>query len=129
MNYLAHYGINPTVEMFLDLGQENIEHHLLTITGEFHDKLTSNGVKVLTPREDTRRAAIVTFDARSAGWESAEALMAALNEKLIRVSVRMELLRISPHFYNTSDELDKVLEITLSGNRTRSVSDGTNFCE
>jgi selenocysteine lyase/cysteine desulfurase len=68
---MSHYGINPTLEMFLDIGPENIENYILKITGDFHDELTSRGVNVLTPREDSRRGAIISFDAASAGWENA----------------------------------------------------------
>ncbi len=112
-NHLSHYGINPNVKMFLDLGPDNTERYILGLTGELHDELTGRGAEVVTPREDERRAGIVTFNARSAGWNDADALAEALNEANIRVSVRMGLVRVSPHFYNNRDEIDRLLEITF----------------
>lgn len=109
MNYLIHYGFNPNVEMFLDLGREKTEKYLLEITGDFYDKLVEKGAKVITPREDLRRAAIVTFDAKSTGWDDAEKLRRHLESKKIIVAVRMGMVRVSPHFYNTPDELDLCL--------------------
>jgi len=110
---IAHHGMKPNLEMFLDLGPENIEKYLLELTGYLHDELTSGGVKVLTPREDERRAAIVTFDAKSAGWDNAQALLEALTREHITVSLRMGLVRVSPHFYNSREEIDKLLDVVL----------------
>ena len=111
--HLAHYGINPTLEMFLDLGPENTEKYILGLTGYLHDELTKRGAEVITPREDHRRAGIVAFDAKSAGWDSPEALEETLKDAKIRVCVRMGLVRVSPHFYNTQQEIDKLLEVVF----------------
>jgi cysteine desulfurase/selenocysteine lyase len=110
-NNLAHFGINPNLEMFLDLGPEHTEKYLLELTAYLHDELTGRGIKVVTPREDERRAAIVTFDAVSAGWDNPDLLLETLNAANIRVSVRMGLVRVSPHFYNNREEIDKLLEV------------------
>ena len=110
---LCHYGINPNVKMFLDLGVNNTEKYLLEITGRLHDELTSRDAKVVTPRNDKERAAIVTFDAKSAGWENADQLTKALDESKVRVAVRMGLVRVSPHFYNEWEEVEKLLGIVF----------------
>ncbi|HDS31108.1 MAG TPA: aminotransferase class V-fold PLP-dependent enzyme [Firmicutes bacterium] len=107
--HLAHFGINPNLEMFLDLGTENTEKYLLNLTGYLHDQLVKRGVDVVTPRDDSRRAAIVTFEAKSAGWDNADAIFEKLDKADIRVSVRMGMIRVSPHFYNTTEEIDRLL--------------------
>jgi len=112
-NHLAHFGINPNLEMFLDLGPENTDSYLMELSGWLHDELTARGAKVVTPRDDSRRAAIVTFDAASAGWENADRLIETLDNSSIRVSVRMGLVRVSPHFYNEREEIDKFLDVAV----------------
>jgi selenocysteine lyase/cysteine desulfurase len=107
--HLSHHGIKPNLEMLIDLGPENTEKYLLELTGYLHDELTSRGAHVITPRDDKRRAAIVTFDAKSAGWDSAEKLFNTLTENHINIAVRMGLVRVSPHFYNEKDEVNKFL--------------------
>jgi selenocysteine lyase/cysteine desulfurase len=107
--HLSHHGIRPNLEMLLDLGPGNTQKYLLELTGYLHDELTGRGAKVLTPREDDRRAAIITFDARSAGWDDAQTLFNTLTEQHINVAVRMGLVRVSPHFYNEVKEVDKLL--------------------
>jgi len=109
--HLSHHGMLPNLEMFLDLGRENIETHIMGLTGYLHDQLTSRGITVLTPRDDRRRAGIITFDAKSAGWENADQLLKTLEEQNITVAVRMGMVRVSPHFYNTRDEIDLFLGV------------------
>jgi len=108
--HLAHFGINPNIRMFLDLGPENTERYLLELTGYLHDELTGNGIDVITPRADSERAAIVTFSAESAGWDDADLLLKTLDESSIRVAVRMGMVRVSPHFYNNREEIDRFLD-------------------
>jgi cysteine desulfurase / selenocysteine lyase len=112
-NFVAHYGFHHNVEMFLDLGQANIEKYLLELTGKLHDELTRNGIKVITPRADKGRAAIITFDAESAGWPDAKALIDHLAKSKVSVATRMGMVRVSPHFYNEWHEVEKFLDLTI----------------
>lgn len=108
---LSHYGINPNIKMFLDLGVKNTENYLLELTGRLHDELTKRGISIITPRDNMERAAIVSFDANSAGWGDADQLIAALDESKVRVAVRMGFVRVSPHFYNEWEEVEKLLDV------------------
>lgn len=112
-SHIAHHGMLPALEMLLDLGAENIEKYLLDISGRLHDELTKRGARVVTPREDARRSAIVTFDAKSAGWQDGESLLEALAKANITVCLRMGLIRVSPHFYNNWDEIEKFLNVVF----------------
>jgi len=111
--HISHHGIIPNVEMFLDLGPENTEKHILELCGYLYDRLIDGGADVVTPIEDERRAGIVTFDAKSAGWDNADALNDALANASVTVSVRMGLIRVSPHFYNTREDVDRFLEVVF----------------
>lgn len=110
---LSHYGINPNVQMLLDLGVKNTDNYLMELTGKLHDALTQRGADVITPRDDKDRAAIVTFDAKSTGWDNADQLSEALNDAKVTVAVRMGLVRVSPHFYNEWEEIEKFLGVVF----------------
>ena len=112
-NHFGHHGYVKNLEMFLDLGPAKIEKYLLDFTGRIHDELTRRGVKVITPRADKDRAAIVTFDAASAGWPDAQVLWETLDKAHVTVSTRMGLIRLSPHFYNNWKEVERFLEVTF----------------
>ena len=67
------------------------------------DRLSDLGYQVVTPRD--RHASIVTFR-----HENPHETAAKLLEKNIEVSARPGLIRVSPHFYNTKDELDTLVD-------------------
>ncbi len=110
---LSHYGINPNVKMLLDLGVKNTNNYLIELTGKLHDELTGRGAEVVTPRDDNDRAAIITFDAKSTGWDNADRLSEALDEAKVKAAVRMGLVRVSPHFYNEWEEIEKFLGVVF----------------
>jgi selenocysteine lyase/cysteine desulfurase len=64
------------------------------------------GYAVLTPKEREERAGIVTFS----GAFDPETVRTALRKEGIMVNVRSGGLRVSPHFYNTEDEVMKLFE-------------------
>ncbi len=67
--------------------------------------LRAQRVEILTPSEDENPGAgIVTF-----GTKDHKALVKKLAERGIVVSGRFNHVRVSPHFYNTSEEIDKFL--------------------
>lgn len=57
------------------------------------------GFDVVTPRERSKRAGIVTFRCPQAG-----VLFGTLARENITVSLREGMIRVSPHFYNSPDE-------------------------
>ena len=69
------------------------------------------GVKLWTHRDPSRSAAIVIFQP---GALDPGKLLAALaqNEKIVataRATARNPGIRLAPHFYNTMDEMDRVV--------------------
>jgi len=72
--------------------------------------LENLGFEVVTDRE--RHAAIVSFK-----WKDSQGLVRRLARHGIVASARPGLVRLSPHFYNTKEEVDEVLE-TLAKART-----------
>ncbi|HXU38323.1 MAG TPA: aminotransferase class V-fold PLP-dependent enzyme, partial [Blastocatellia bacterium] len=69
--------------------------------------LTSKGYQVVSPRNAGETSAIVTCTHPS---HSPRDLHRLLNSKNIHTAPRMNRLRISPHFYNTREEVDALIE-------------------
>lgn len=61
--------------------------------------------KVTSPDGKERRSGIVTFEV-----EGAQTLARKLQQEGVVVAPRVNTLRVSPHFYNTEEEIDKLLE-------------------
>jgi selenocysteine lyase/cysteine desulfurase len=88
---------------------EEIEARILSLTDYLITGLQAKGCSIETPISDRReRSGIVSF--RHPATDSSE-----LNERLqaagVIVSLRGELIRVSPHFYNTEDELEQLLTV------------------
>ncbi len=79
------------------------ENHTRTLVERLIDGLEEAGHEVITPRD--RKAAIVTFR-HPEPYKLAE----KLKTSGVIVSPRPGRIRVSPHFYNTKEEIDKLLE-------------------
>jgi selenocysteine lyase/cysteine desulfurase len=103
LNNASIAGLKASLEFFLEFGQEEAARHILDLTGFFIDRLLSRGVNVITPKDESQRAGIVTFE-----FDNADAMHKRLMEHDIVLSLRTGKLRVSPHFYNTEDEMRRV---------------------
>lgn len=98
------YGMKRSIDQFNAVGEEARWRRVRELTARLFAGLKELPVQVLTPEPPELRAGIVTFRV-----EEAEALMARLERARIVVSLRDGLVRVSPHFWNTTDEIDRLL--------------------
>lgn len=103
------YGLEQSLKLLQDTGLEKIDKHLLGLTDQFCDSLSSKDYEIVSSRRPGESSAIVCIK-HTAGMncnEIAEHLMA---ENIV-VSPRNEILRIAPHFYNTSEDIERLIEV------------------
>lgn len=107
LNTAGVYGLGAALDLFLEVGPEQIEAHLLSLSDYLAERLTMNGYKVVSSRRRGETSGIVTctHDRYSPGE-----LYHLLRAKNIQTAPRMNRLRISPHFYNTRGEIDALVE-------------------
>jgi selenocysteine lyase/cysteine desulfurase len=101
------HGLGAALDLFLEIGIERIEPHVLALTDQLAKGLQAKGYNVISSRRPGEASAIVccTHDRFSAAE-----LCQRLAEHRIIVAHRLGRLRISPHFYNTREEIDALLE-------------------
>lgn len=108
-NMIGITGLGASLKMFNELGHDFVSERTLNLSGHLISRLSESGkVSLYSPRNDLNRAGIVSFSME--GTEDLEAVINRLKEDKITISAREGLLRIAPHFYNTTGEIDKVLE-------------------
>jgi selenocysteine lyase/cysteine desulfurase len=105
-NLIGAVGLAGSVELLLDVGIEQVEKRILALTRRLLDGLADRGCELFTPREDQRRLGIVSF--RDPNEPSSELFDRLLKRKIV-VAHRRGWIRISPHFYNTEEQMDAVL--------------------
>jgi cysteine desulfurase/selenocysteine lyase len=105
LNFPSIYGAGESIRMILELGPERIERRVLELAGLAADMLRQSGASVL--HGNTHIVA--------AHWpdRDASALAKTLQEQRIVVAARHGNLRVSPHFYNSEADLER-LRIALS---------------
>lgn len=107
-NGLGAVGSDKAIEILLEAGTENIRDRVLSLTRHAMDALDRKGYPVASPREDDRRAGIVLFDHPD---HTSEALLQHMKEKArVAASIRNNRVRLSPHFYNTVEEIDAAID-------------------
>ncbi len=107
-NSVGLYGLRAAIELLLEIGIPTIQRHLLELTGCLIAGLEAKGYRVITPQADSERAGIVIFDSvRLTPTEIYEILHA---ENIITAE-RGTGVRVSPHFYNTTSEIERLLEV------------------
>lgn len=107
LNTAGVYGLGAAIDLFLEVGPEKIEAYLLGLSDYLAERLTTKGYEVISSRRAGETSAIVTCKhVRHAPRD----LYRLLRSKNILTAPRVNRLRISPHFYNTREEVDALIE-------------------
>jgi selenocysteine lyase/cysteine desulfurase len=117
LNISGIYGMKAAIDLVMAIGQDKIGARLLELKKQIVDALEPMGFEIVPPTSGANASGITTFRHPTAGMA---ALSALLEENGISVSLRYnragtEFIRLSPHFYNTSAEIDRVMEVLRSG--------------
>ena len=99
------YAAGAALALVEEMGVAEIREHVVGLQERLMAGVDDLGGIVVTPREAERRGALVCVRSTDVA-----ALVAALAEEGIDVSERDGNLRIAPHGYNTSDDVDVLLD-------------------
>jgi selenocysteine lyase/cysteine desulfurase len=106
LNALGVAVLDRTLDLFLEFGKEKVEQLILDNTKYFISRLKEIGITpVLNNLPDENLSGIVTFK-----HPKAEKLFADLEAAKIFAAMRGGMIRFSPHFYNTHNEIDRVID-------------------
>jgi selenocysteine lyase/cysteine desulfurase len=108
MAYGCALGLGKAVEFILALGSDAIFAHDLKLRERLVEGLKQRGAQLLSPVNDKEHSPIVS--ARFPDF-SESSIVDYLKEKGVIVSPRADFIRFSPHLYNSSDDIDRALEI------------------
>jgi len=100
LNFPGITALNASLSFHKEFGFTEMEKRVLDHTAYLISRFKTQGVKVVTPEVASERAGIVSVEI-----EHPEEVLQRLLKKRIIVAVRGGKLRLSPHFYNTEDEL------------------------
>jgi selenocysteine lyase/cysteine desulfurase len=98
---------NASTALLLDLGVANVAAHIEGLTARIVDWAQSRSdVRLVTPADPRRRAGVVSF-----APTELDAMAARLTAAHVSHTVREGAIRLSPHVYNTIEEIDAVIGV------------------
>ncbi len=111
-NYVGLAGMESSVTFLQNLGWNNIRNHIINLSNIFIDEIGKiPESKVFGPENESDRTSIVSFEIEK---HDPEKIVSKLAEKGIIIAKReiyeKPVLRISPHIYNTKDEILSLVE-------------------
>jgi selenocysteine lyase/cysteine desulfurase len=115
----AQCGFHTSIQYVNILGIKEIEKRVLSLSEYLISGLGDLGIKVCTPTEPNSRAGIVTytFDSYEENVASYNLLMKENVVVAHRYTGGIGGIRASPHYFNTEEELDRMLEVQASFNQ------------
>jgi len=111
-NYVGLAGMESSINFLQNFGLDNIRKHIMKLSNLFIDEIGNiPESRVFGPESESERTSIVSFEV---GKNDPEKVVAALAEKGIIIAKReifeKPVLRISPHVFNTENEILKLVE-------------------
>lgn len=108
-------GLKAAVELLQEAGANEVWNQSRSLTQSLRAQIRAAGFEFLSPTEEQNRSGILAFrHPRIAG----ERFMDTLTKNDIVVSLRHDRanrgwLRVSPHFYNTAAEMERIAEVLI----------------
>ena len=111
-NYVGLAGMESSVTFLQNLGWNNIRNHIISLSNLFIDEIGKiPESKIFGPENESERTSIVSFEFEK---HEPEKIVSELAQKGIIIAKReiyeKPVLRISPHIYNTKDEILSLVE-------------------
>ena len=106
LNNLGIYAFNSSMKLFNEFGFEEIEKKVLSNSNYFISELANIGYESpLLMLSEEYLSGIVSFIS-----ENAQKIFDHLSQKKIICSLREGYIRFAPHFYNTKQEINTVID-------------------
>ena len=105
MNFIGITSLHESLSTLLEVGIDSIEEHVLDLSDKLISELKSLGLHAYVEGSRKERSGIISIRV-----PDADAYSAKLAKAKIVVAVRQGVIRVSPHFYNTEEEILTLVE-------------------
>jgi cysteine desulfurase/selenocysteine lyase len=114
LNVQGLYGLRTALHLLERVGSKWIEDRTVDLNRELRSKLAAEGIELFTPSD--ARSGITTFFV-----QDETDLLEHLKQNGISVTARSgcEQVRVSPHFYNTREEIETFVSQVVQWRQTR----------
>jgi len=111
-NYVGFVGLEASINYMLQFGLNNIHSKIMKLSNQMREELSKiSGITLFGPEDQSKRTGIVSF---SIDGQEPQKIVELLEKKKIVIAVReivdKKILRASPHFFNSEEEIQKVVD-------------------
>lgn len=99
-------GLQHSLELLLELDVDAIWHHIRALQEPIIAWAREQDIEIVSSIDEERRSGILCIRPRAP-----EAVYRQLQEADIRCALRENAIRLSPHWYNTRADIERVLEL------------------
>ncbi|MFQ6113364.1 MAG: aminotransferase class V-fold PLP-dependent enzyme [bacterium] len=108
-NFLNNAAMEASLNFILNIGVEKICAHCNSLLDYLIKNFRSHKFKIISSLEKSHRSNVLSISAQSP--QDTAAAYRRLKEAKVYVSLRENGLRISPHLYNTEEDIDRLLDL------------------
>jgi cysteine desulfurase/selenocysteine lyase len=110
VSVLTTAAFSAAIDLLLEVGPDAIEERVLDLSQRLAKGLASCGCEIVEPWPRTRSesSGIVSFRKPGAKPQTVLRDLSAAN---VVARIHRDFVRLSPHFYNTDEEVDRVLDV------------------
>ena len=111
-NYVGLVGLESSINYLQNVGLTNIRNHIIRLANLFRDEISKiPNVVVFGPEEESKRTSIVSFEMNGLEPEKVVARLAGDGIIIAKREIfEKKILRVSPHLFNTEEEILKTVE-------------------
>lgn len=112
-NYPGAIGIGESLAMINSMGIKNIQDYVFSLTDTVQNELNHLGVEIVTHPGHEVRSGITVFQVSRDPLKNEEFLQKLLDERILlamRYTSNVGGIRISTHFFNNNNDLDRLFE-------------------
>jgi len=102
--YSVIWTMHSSLQMLSEAGIPNIQRHNLALLDLLIDALRDKGYRITSSLDPDHRSSILSFSGRDI-----RRLFDLLCENDVKVSLREGSIRVSPHFYNNRDDMERLI--------------------
>jgi selenocysteine lyase/cysteine desulfurase len=107
-NVPGFLALKASLELIAAPGIDSIAGYMRGLTDRLIDGLRRKGYEIVSPRGEGEWSGIVSFV--SPTYDHQQIFRGLRNEHRTEIALREARLRVSPHFYNTEEQIDRLIE-------------------
>jgi len=108
LNIPGLLGLKASLDLLMECGIDNVGRRIQQLTELLIHGLVKKGYKIVSPRGPGQQSGIVSFTSPTHAHE--QIWKSLRKDHKTEIAVREGRLRVSPHFYNTEQQIERLIE-------------------